>query len=104
MWIFSIRRINDLMYVNPAIGKGYVCIRKSFEHACERAKLKGLILHNLKRTFATRLLEAGVDIVSISELLDHLYNHKIYCISSRRTKQDAVPHIEALKRPFQQGN
>jgi len=59
------------VYVNPVIGKGYVCIRKSFERACERAKLKGLILHNQKRTFATRLLEAGVGIVSVSELLGH---------------------------------
>jgi hypothetical protein len=100
MWIFSIRRSNNLVYVNTAIRKGYVCIRKSFERACERAKISGLTLHDLRRTFATRFLQAGVDIISVSELLGHtsVTATQIYCMSSAKSKQDAVAWLDPQKK------
>lgn len=36
-----------------------------------RAGLEDLTFHDLRRTFGTRLLEAGVDIVTISKLFGH---------------------------------
>jgi excisionase family DNA binding protein len=93
------RKDKDLVYVNPATGNGYVCIRKSFERACERAKINDLILHDLRRTFATRLLEKGVDIVTVSQLLGHtsITTTQIYCMSSPRSKHDAVAMLDGPK-------
>lgn len=97
--LYKTRKDDGLVYMNPATGKGYVCIRKSFERVCERARIKGLILHDLRRTFATRLLEAGVDIVSVSELLGHtsITTTQIYCVSSQKSKQNAVARLDPPK-------
>lgn len=47
----------------------------SFRHgwhlACERAGIQGLRIHDLRRTFSTRLAKAGVDLVTIGTLLGH---------------------------------
>jgi integrase len=46
-------------------------IQKAWENARRRAGLEDLTFHDLRRTFGTRLLEAGVDIVTISKLYGH---------------------------------
>jgi excisionase family DNA binding protein len=46
-------------------------VRTAFEKACKRAGLEDLTFHDLRRTFGTRLLERGVDIVTISKLYGH---------------------------------
>lgn len=46
-------------------------VQKAWENARRRAGLEDLTLHDLRRTFGTRLLEAGVDIVTISRLYGH---------------------------------
>ncbi len=46
-------------------------IRTAFENGCDRANLQNLTFHDLRRTFGTRLLELGVDIVSIQRLYGH---------------------------------
>lgn len=54
---------NDLVFVNPKTKKGYVCIRNTIKRACKRAEIDNLMLPDLRRTFATRLLSAGADII-----------------------------------------
>ncbi|MGB8953326.1 MAG: tyrosine-type recombinase/integrase [Candidatus Aminicenantales bacterium] len=39
--------------------------------ACRRAGIKGLRFHDLRLTFASRLVERGTDIITIKELLEH---------------------------------
>lgn len=46
-------------------------IRTAFKNACKRAGIEDLTFHDLRRTFGTRLLEKGVDIVRISKLYGH---------------------------------
>ena len=46
-------------------------VRKTFATALKRAKLTGVRLHDLRRTMATHLLNSGVDVMNIKELLGH---------------------------------
>jgi excisionase family DNA binding protein len=62
---------SDYLFPNPGTGKPYRTVRRSFETACRREKIKGLRFHDLRHTFASRLVERGVDIVRVKELLGH---------------------------------
>jgi len=46
-------------------------IRTAFNNACRRANIEGLTFHDLRHTAATRMVESGVGIVAISEILGH---------------------------------
>ncbi|MCK5391241.1 MAG: site-specific integrase [Deltaproteobacteria bacterium] len=52
-------------------GKPLKDIRTAFENARKRAGIKNLRFHDLRHTFATRLVLAGVDLASVSKLLGH---------------------------------
>jgi integrase len=46
-------------------------VKRSFHTACRRADIKGLRLHDLRHTCASRLVQLGVDLVTVSKLLGH---------------------------------
>ena len=72
-------------YLFPSTGKrGHIAdIKTSFKGACRRARkdptdpqdqgITGLRLHDLRHTFASRLIDAGVDLVTTSRLLGHAH-------------------------------
>ena len=75
---------------------GFRTVRTYFEHARDKAELT-LRFHDLRHTFATRLIEAGVDIITVQQLLGH---HSVvvtqrYTHSGSETKRNAV---EVLSR------
>ena len=61
----------EYVFANPATGMPYTDIKKSFCTACERAGIKDLRFHDLRHTFATRLVRRGVDLVIVKELMGH---------------------------------
>lgn len=52
-------------------GKPRRSIRTAFSNACARAKVEDVVFHTLRHTFASRLVMAGVDLVTVKELLGH---------------------------------
>lgn len=57
---------------------------------CEKAGIKGLRLHDLRHTAATKMIEAGVDLVTVSKILGHS--------SIQMTMRYAHPTTENMKR------
>ena len=62
---------NDVVFYNPETGKPFVDLKAGFALACRKAGIKGVTWHTLRHTFASRLVNRGVDIVTVKELLGH---------------------------------
>src|SRR3972149_10943737 len=67
-----IRRL-DVPYVfyEPTKGKPYQDVKRSFKTALRKAKIRDFHFHDLRHTFASHLVMAGVDITTVKELLGH---------------------------------
>lgn len=70
--------------MNPETGKPYTDIKNSFHTALKKAEIKDFRFHDIRHTVATRLIEAGVPLPVVQEILGHAriqttmrYNHVI---------------------------
>jgi len=62
---------NEYVFYNQKTGGPFVDLDAGLELACKKAKIEGVTWHTLRHTFASRLLERGVDIITVKELLGH---------------------------------
>lgn len=71
---------------------------KSFRAAVTSAKLKDVDLYTLKHTAASRMVRAGVDLITVTELIGHsdVKTTMIYCHSSSETKREAVEKMSRI--------
>ena len=67
----SIHRESEYVFINSKTKAPYVDIKKSFNTVREYAGIEDFRFHDLRHTFATRLVMAGVDFLTIMELLGH---------------------------------
>jgi integrase len=59
-------------YVFPGkTGHSLVDIRKRFHRALQEAGIEGFVFHDLRHTFASHLVMAGVDLMTVKEFLGH---------------------------------
>jgi integrase len=80
----------------------YRSYRNAFEHAVQAAGLEDCTFHDLCRTFASRLVMAGLDLPTVTELLGYkdISMTLRYCHLSHRHKQTAVEKRDKSPRSF----
>ena len=64
-------RRTEFVFYNYETGKPFVDLSAGLALACQKAGITGVTWHTLRYTFASRLLDRGVDIVTVKELLGH---------------------------------
>lgn len=66
-------RLDNCPYViaNPRTGKGLQDINRTWRRVRKYAKLEDVRLHDLRHTFASRAVEAGLSLIVIGKLLGH---------------------------------
>lgn len=68
---WALGKRNEFVFYNPETGKPFVDLKAGFALACKKAGVEGVTWHTLRHTFASRLLNRGVDIVTVQQLLGH---------------------------------
>lgn len=61
----------EFVFTNPDTGKPYTDPKRAFKKACRIAGIEDLRFHDLRHTFASRLVENGVDLITVKDLLGH---------------------------------
>lgn len=62
---------SPFVFFNPETKQPFLDMKTGFKTALKRAEIKGLRFHDLRHTFASRLVERGVDIETVRDLLGH---------------------------------
>jgi integrase len=77
-------------------GKPYRDFRTAFERAVMRADIPDFTFHDLRHTFASRLVMAGVDLPTVKELMGHKHINMTlrYTHLASHHKKDAVSKLE----------
>jgi integrase len=68
---WALGRRNEFVFYNPETGAPFVDLKVGFGLACRKAGIEGVTWHTLRHTFASRLVDRGVDIVTVQQLLGH---------------------------------
>ncbi|MDN3512311.1 MAG: site-specific integrase [Candidatus Jettenia sp.] len=69
----SISRCEDVPYIfhDPVIRNRYDDVKRSFKTALKRAEIRDFKFHDLRHTFVSRLVMAGIDLTTVKELMGY---------------------------------
>lgn len=93
---WALGRKNDSVFYNHETGKPFVDLDAGLELACRKAGIEGVTWHVMRHTFASRLVAAGVDIVTVQQLLGHstITVTMRYTHTNLTSKRNAVEKLE----------
>ena len=94
---WALGRRNEFVFYNPDTGKPFVDLDGGFALACKKAGVEGVTWHTLRHTFASRLVNRGVDIVTVQQLLGHstITVTMRYTHTNLDSKRTAVAKLES---------
>jgi integrase len=67
----GLRHTGEFVFQNSSTDSHVLDVKTAFHGACRRAGIKGLRFHDLRHTAASRMVEAGIDLVTVSKILGH---------------------------------
>lgn len=89
---------SEFVFPNPSTSKPFRDVKRAFNKASTDAGIEGLRFHDLRHTFASRLVAAGVDLITVKDLLGH-HSVKVterYTHSNAEQKKKAVEILHGL--------
>src|SRR5260370_21412959 len=89
---WALGRKNEFVFYNQKSGEPFVDLDAGLQLACEKAEISGVTWHTLRHTFASRLLERGVDIMTVKELL----GHSSVTVTMRYTHSNLASNVVAV--------
>jgi len=101
---FPTRRGFEFVFENPETKTHVQDVKTGFRAACRRAGLQGVRFHDLRHTAASRMIEAGADLVTVSKILGHasIQMTMRYCHPTPERERAAVQKLgEFLGQPRQ---
>lgn len=95
----KIRQNEGYVFVNPETGLPYQDIKKAFNTAKEKAGIKDFRFHDLRHTVATRLVEKGIDLAVVQDLLAHsnIQTTMRYAHPVPKRKLEAIQALDLYK-------
>jgi integrase len=89
---------SEYVFLGPD-GKAMRDIKTSFKTACKRAGIEGMRIHDLRHTAASRMVEAGIDLPTVSRILGHssITTTMRYAHSTQETMRKAVETLASVR-------
>lgn len=69
--LYAMDRSGEFVFENPETRTHVLDMKTAFKSACRRAEIKGVRFHDLRHTAASRMVEGGIDLVTVSKILGH---------------------------------
>jgi len=87
---------SEYVFMNPRTGTHYVEIKRGFTSGLKKAGIQDFHFHDLRHTYASRLVRNGVDLNTVKELLGHssITTTQRYLHSQAEQKREAVNSLD----------
>jgi integrase len=93
----NVRHVSGYVFVNTETGAPFTTLKKSWAALAQRAQLEDFTFHDLRHDFASRLVQAGVNLYEVKDLLGHstITLTERYAHLAPHQKRAAVALLEA---------
>jgi len=95
----KITKLSDYVFTNPKTLNAYVNIRDRFVDICESTGIKDITPHDLRHTAATRMVQEGIDLTTVQDILGHA-NLRVTQRYSHPVPERKKQAIEALNKYY----
>lgn len=92
----SIKKETEYVFTNPNTKNPYSSITKTYNEILDSAGIKDFTFHDLRHTAASRMVEGGFDLITVSEIFGwvNLQMVKRYAHTDFKRKQKAIAYLD----------